>query len=201
MATIVVYKLDEIKKYYREGMSVREISNKLKTPFNATFYFFRKYKISRRSPKDNNAIQFAKKPLSFKIKSQLSLEEEKLKIAAIMLYWGEGSKRGHTVDLANSDIAVVEIFLKFLRQICKVDEERLRVYTYCYGNQNLDSILGYWSGITKIPLSQFSKPYIREDYSNKVSRQMKYGMIHIRYNDKKLLSYILEEIEKYRNNL
>jgi len=32
----------------------------------------------------------------------------------------------------------------------------------------------------------------------KAGRQMENGMIHIRYHDKKLLDYLLEEIEKYK---
>ncbi len=198
MATINNNNLEEIKKYYQDGFSVREISEKIKAPFNATFYFLRKHKIPRRTAKESNALQFAKKPLSFKIKNKLSVSEEKLKVASLMLYWGEGAKRGHTVDLANSDVIMIKIFLKFLRSICQVNESRLRVYTYCYSNQNIDKILNYWSVVTKIPLIQFSQPYIRNDYAMKVGRQMEYGMIHIRYNDKKLLNYILEEIENYQ---
>jgi hypothetical protein len=198
MANINNDKLEEIKGYYQDGFSVREISEKIQAPFNATFYFLRKHKIPRRTARESNALQFAKKQLSFSIKENLSVEEEKLKIAALMLYWGEGAKRGHTVDLANSDISVIKIFLRFLREICRVDESRLRVYTYCYINQNIDKILEYWSIVTKISKNQFSQPYIRNDFSMKAGRQMEFGMIHIRYNDKKLLNYILKEIEDYR---
>lgn len=201
MATINDNKLELIKRLYSEGLSVREVSERINAPLNATFYFLRKHKILRRSARESNALQFEKQPLSFKIKSKLSIKEEKLKVAALMLYWGEGSKRGHVVDLANSDFAVVKIFLKFLREICLVDEKRLRVYTYCYSNQDLDSILAYWSKITKIPLLQFSKPYIRTDYKMKSGRQMEYGMIHVRYSDKKLLNYVLEEINRYEKEL
>ena len=198
MATINDDNLEKIKKLYTEGLSVREISETLKTPFNATFYFLRKHKIARRTAQASNALQFAKQPLSFKIKSNLSTKEEKLKVAALMLYWGEGAKRGHVVDLANSDCAVIKIFLLFLREICRIDEKRLRVYTYCYSNQNLDGILRYWSKITKVSLKQFTRPYIRTDYEMKNGRQMQHGMIHIRYNDKKFLEYLLQEIESYK---
>jgi len=201
MATISDTKLNLIKNYYQNGFSVREIADKLGTPFNATFYFLRKHKIPRRSARDSNALKFEKKPLSFKIKSKLSISEEKLKIAALMLYWGEGAKRGHMVDLANCDEAVIMFFLRFLREICQVDENRLRVYTYCYSNQNIEEILKYWMDVTKIFKSQFNKPYIRTDFSMKAGRQMQYGMIHIRYSDKRLLSYIIEEIEKYKKEL
>lgn len=201
MATINKDKLDIIKKYYQSGLSVREIADKLGTPFNATFYFLRKHKIPRRSAQESNAILFEKKPLSYKIKKKLSAGEEKLKVAALMLYWGEGSKRSSMVDLANCDPAVIKIFLRFLREICRVDEKRLRVYVYCYSNQDPDSISRYWSGVAKIPLDQFMKPYVRTDYAMKAGRQMANGLMHVRYSDKKLMRYILEEIEKYKSEL
>ena len=201
MATISDNKLGLIKKYYQGGLSVREIAGKLGTPFNATFYFLRKHKIQRRTIQESNALQFAKKPLSFKIKNRLSAREEKLKVAALMLYWGEGAKRGKVVDLANSDTAIVRIFLHFLRRICKVDENRLKAYIYCYSNQNLEEIKRYWLDNTLIPAEQFSRPYIRTDFAMKAGRQMENGLIHIRYCDKKLLIYILNEIEQYKNEL
>jgi hypothetical protein len=200
MTTINDNNLKLIKKLYSEGLSVREVSESINAPLNATFYFFRKHKIIRRSAQDSNSLRFEKKPLSFRIKNNLSNEEEKLKIAGLMLYWGEGSKRGKSVDLANSDSTMIKIFLRFLREICVIEEKRLRVYTYCYSNQDLNCLLNYWSKITKIPLSQFSKPYVRNDYKMVAGRQMEYGMIHIRYSDKKLLNYLLKEINKYQQD-
>ena len=201
MATISNDKLDFIKKHYQDGLSVREIADKLGTPFNATFYFLRKHKIPRRTAQESNALLFAKKPLSYKIKRKLSASEEKLKVAALMLYWGEGAKRGKVVDLANSDTEMVRIFLNFLRNICRVDESRLKAYIYCYGNQDLNKIKKHWLDNTLIPAGQFSQPYIRSDFAMKAGRQMENGLIHIRYCDKKLLIYILDEIERYKNEL
>jgi len=198
MPTINIDKLKEIKEYYQQGLSLREISEKIRESLDATVYFFRKHKIPRRTARENNALQFAKKPLSFKIKTRLSFKEEKLKIAALMLYYGEGAKRGHVVDLANSDSSIIRIFLQFLRKICQVDQKRLKVYVYCHSNQKVADIIKYWSMVTKIHASQFSKPYIRKDYSMKAGRQMVNGLVHIRYNDKKLLIYILREIENYK---
>ena len=81
--------------------------------------------------------------------------------------------------------------------ICGVDEKRLRMYLYCYANQDVEKIKKFWSKMTKISFSQITKPYIRQDYSLKRNREMKYGLIHIRYADKKLVRLILEWIDKY----
>ena len=109
------------------------------------------------------------------------------------LYWAEGSKSLNgfsSVDFCNSDSRMIRLFLEFLRKICGVDEERLRVHLYCYADQDIAEIKKYWANLTKIPLSQFVKPYIRKDFSIEKKREMKYGLAHIRYSDKKLLLQI-----------
>ena len=116
-----------------------------------------------------------------------------------MLYLAEGAKGRATVDFANSDPYTIKIFLEFLRKICGISEQRLRVYIYAYSYHNIDEIKQYWSNVAKIPQSQFTKPYIRKGNPNLSGRKMTYGLIHIRYNDKRLLQQILKWIEQYVN--
>ena len=117
-----------------------------------------------------------------------------------MLYWAEGSTAGDmTVDFANSDKDMIALFLKFLRKVCGIDEDRLRVYSYFYANQNISKNINFWSKVTKIDKKQFTKPYIREDYDKNKTQKMPYGLIHIRYSDKKLLNLIKNWINGYRN--
>lgn len=203
MASIKQNYLSQIKYLYlKKGWSAREIAEKLNVNMDAVYYFFRKNNIPRRNQSEQSKILFERKPLSFSVKKNLSVKEQKLKITGIMLYWAEGSKgsptmRNWTVDFANSDPKMIKIFLRFLRKICRVDEKRLRAYLYCYSNQNVDDLKKYWSQITKISLSQFTKPYVRQDFSLKSGRVMKYGLIHIRYADKKLLKLIMDWINEY----
>ena len=199
MANLPVGKLKYL--YYQKGYSAREVGEELGVSMDVVYKFMRKQGLRRRDLYEMNRVLFARKPLSFKIKENLTSREEKLKIAGIMLYWAEGAKtlkpgRG-VVDLTNSDPEMVKLFLKFLREICGVDEKRLRVQLYCYTNQDLEKIKQYWTMTTHIPLSQFIKPYVREDYSLKCKREMKYGLVHIRYSDKKLLGLILNWINEF----
>ena len=125
------------------------------------------------------------------------MAQHRLKIAGIMLYWAEGTQDGCTVDLANSNPWIIKVFLKFLREICGVDERRLRVYLYAYEYQNIEELKGYWAKVTGINIDRFTKPYIRQGNINKSGRKMHYGLVHIRYNDKKLLGIIRNWINKY----
>jgi hypothetical protein len=190
--------IDLVKKlYYEEKLSAREIGKKLNVTPWVIFKFMNKYGLERRNAHDTNLIKFQKKPLSFLAKDNLTQSEEKLRIAGLMLYWAEGSKTNNTVDLANSNPNIIKLFLRFLRTICGIDKKRLRVYLYCYKNQDVDAIKNYWSCLTKIPLEQFSKPYVRSDFKPEKSGKMKYGLAHVRYHDKKLLEQINQWIEEY----
>lgn len=92
---------------------------------------------------------------------------------------------------------MILIFLRFLRDICGIDESKLRVYLYCYADQKIGRLISFWSKITGIPSSQFTKPYVRNDFNPQKSGKMKYGLLHIRYGDKKLLDLIRRWIEDH----
>ncbi len=108
------------------------------------------------------------------------------------MYWCEGSKRGDgkTVDFANSDPTLIILFLKFLRSLLHVQEKKLRCYLYCFANQDTDNLIDYWSSLIEIRKDQFTKPYVRGVYNPSKEGRMPYGLLHIRYADKKLLSFI-----------
>jgi hypothetical protein len=199
MATINQGRLKEVRALYREGNSAREIATRLNVPLDAVYYFLRKNKIPRRTPGENNALLFYKKSPSFKIKKNLSVKERLLKIAGLMLYWGEGSQwPGETiVDFANSNPDMIKIFLDFLRNVCAINNNKLRAYLYCYSNQDLNKLINFWIRTTKIPREQFTKPYIRNDFQDGKSTKMKFGLLHVRYNDKKLLLLIKKWIKEF----
>lgn len=187
------------KLYHKEGLSTIKIAKKLGVSVWVVLGFMRRNKIIRRTFKEANAVYFSKQPISFLLKKKLNIQEEKIKAAGVFLYWGEGAQyqgKNCSVDLANSNPEMIEVFLIFLRKICGVDERKLRVFMYCYSNQNVDNLMKYWHDVTSIPLSQFTKPYIRKDFQEH-GRKMEHGLIHIRYADKKLLIQIDAWIKEY----
>jgi len=198
--------VEQVKElYYQKGHSARQVGEFLGRSTSNIYKFMKRQGLARRSAAETNNVAYTKQEPSFVLKKHLTQEEEKLKVAGIMLYWAEGYKnlgkkvRGGTIDLGNSDPKMIQLFLKFLREICGVDESRLRIRLYCYANQNIDSLKDYWSTITIIPLKQFTKPYIREDFSPDKIDKMKYGLAHIVYSDKKLFYQIKNWIEQYLN--
>lgn len=201
MTTLSDEHLETVKeKYYVEKLSMYEISAFLNVSADAVLYFMRKHKLKRRTHSENNVIKFARKPASYFAVEQLNTNQELLKQGAVIMYWCEGGKADslNGVDFANSDPCMILIFLRFLREICRVREDRLRVYLYCYSNQDPNGLLKYWSRLTNIPTTQFTKPYIRSDFNPAKTGKMSKGMVHIRYSDKKLLIQMLQWIEEYK---
>ena len=88
-----------------------------------------------------------------------SVSERDLLIAGIALYAGEGDKRDGAVALANSDPCMIALFCEWLRRFFDVDESRLRVHLYLHQGLDLSSAIRFWSEVTGVPESQFTKPY------------------------------------------
>lgn len=201
MATISEKNKHLVKElYYKDFLSARQIAERLGVSIDAVYYFMRAHGFKRRGFSEESRRRFEKKELSFSVNNKLSLEEERLKIIGTILYWGEGYKtsKSNGIDFTNSDPKMITIFVKFLRKICGTDESRLRVLLYCYSNQNTNKLIDFWSNATKIPKRQFSKPYIKFS-DNMANNKMPYGLVHIRYYDKKLLLLIKKWIDEYKN--
>lgn len=202
MAIIKEYQYKDIKKMYSEEKTMLEISKHFNVSINAIVYAMRKANIPRRSMSKVQEVRFKRKPSSFHVREIKSEKEKRIILSGLMLYWAEGYKtpKSNCVDFANSDPCMIFAFVKFLKTCYVLDEKRLRIQLYCHSNQNIEKLINFWSKLTNIPEKQFSKPYIRKDFDvNK--RQMQYGLIHVRYSDKKLIFDILSRIDNLKKEL
>lgn len=190
---------EEAARLYRSGLSAQQVADHFKVSLDASYYALRHLKVKRRTAKETNQIRFEAKPLSYNLKEKLTKAEERLKFAAMMLYWAEGYKVGkNTIDFANSDPQMALIFKCFLSRICRVDEKRIRGHIYCYEGQDVKEVTRYWSRLLLIPEKQFTKPYVKKATAlGPRGPRMLHGLVHIVYCDKKLLRQILKWIEEY----
>lgn len=189
------------KMYYGEGLSCREIGEKTNKTVWQIISLMRKNNCQLRSSAETQKIQFLKKPLTFTKPKNLNQVDQQLHIAGLMLYWAEGNKTNTTVDLSNSDSKIILLFLKMLRKIYKINENKIRVLIYCYANQNQNKLMNYWSKKLEVPIKQFIKPYVRKDFQKNKKHKMPYGLVHIRYHDKRLLMKIFKEIDIISDSL
>lgn len=180
-----------VRELYQSGLTGPEISLRIKISVKQVYDSLRRQNIPRKDIAEQNKLRFKRSPLSFSFKKdKFSTKERDLLVAGVMLYYGEGAKTGNTVDFANSDPMLLDIFLKFLKNICGVDNKKLRFYLYCFSDQNSKSLIKFWCSHLGVQQGQFTKPYIRSTL-NKGKRTMTNGVLHIRYSDKRLLEKIL----------
>lgn len=181
--------------YLKQEMSAADIRKELGFSLKIIYSSLLRQNIARRTSAATNNIRFLKSPLTYDFKKDFSAKERQLLTAALMLYVGEGAKTGHTVDFTNSNAQALKIFMRFLRDICRVQESKLRIYIYCYKQHDVKALIEYWADQLRVPKSAFTKPYVRNRGKNS-ERICENGVVHIRYNDKRLLEKILFLCEK-----
>ena len=86
------------------------------------------------------------------------LSERDLLIAGTALYAGEGFKT-RQVGMANTNPAVLRLFVTWLRRCFDIDESRLKVALYLHEGLDLDAATAFWSSLLDIPEERFLKPY------------------------------------------
>ena len=188
-----------VARLYQSGLPMRVVAEKYAVSIDAVTYVLRKLNIPRRSLIEANRLAYKAKKPSFLLRKRNKFSRE-MDIAGAMLYWAEGYKtvNAMNIDFANSDPEMAELFMKFLYTRYILDPNKLRLRLYCYSDQNISSIIKFWSKKLRVPISQFSKPYVRTDF--KIGgKKLLYGVIHICYFDKKLLIDVLNLIDFYKS--
>ena len=133
-----------------------------------------------------------------------SLTKKELFYIGIALYWAEGYKRpilkngrestAHPIALTNSDANLIKIFIKFLREICNVPQEKIKANLRIFKHINVKNALSYWSKETGIPKENFSKTYIgtsRSSMNKRPFNRLPFGIIQIRINNTRLFHHII----------
>jgi transcriptional regulator with XRE-family HTH domain len=87
------------------------------------------------------------------------LSEREFLVAGVALYAGEGAKTDGTLKFANTDPRMILFFVTWLRRFYEPDETRLRMRLYLHEGLDIEKASRFWSDLTEIPRSQFTKPY------------------------------------------
>ena len=84
-----------------------------------------------------------------------------LTIAALCLFWGEGSKTGSRFTFINSDPGMIKIMKSFLTDILHVEENRIRatIQINHIHQPRIKEITSFWSKHLGLPLKYFKKPH------------------------------------------
>lgn len=182
------------QEYIEKKKSMQEIADGLGVSLHAVRYWMEKHGIKTRNCSEAVYIKWNPNGDPFKIKTILSEKEKMLFAVTIGLYLGEGKKYRKCASLAlgNTDPLIIRTFLKFLREICGVEERKIKAELNIYNDVSLKKAMEYWSLVTQLPLSQFSRPIVREAREKGTYKHWsRYGTLTIIVSNKKLYEKVM----------
>lgn len=113
------------------------------------------------------------------------LSKRDLFLSGVSIYWSEGYTHSSNdqVGFTNSDPKMILFMLKWFKEICKVTEDKfsLQIRINEIHKNRVKEIENYWSKLTGIPLSQFTKTILIKAKSKKIypNHNTYYGTIRI----------------------
>lgn len=128
--------------------------------------------------------------------------DNQLHAIGCMLYWAEGAKSRTKCSFTNSDVNMMKLFIKFIREIFFVPNDKIIIMVNCYINNGLsiDDIENYW--LQELQLQKLS---VRKHTINikpissqgKKKNLLPYGVCTIRIYDTKIVQHIYGAIQEY----
>lgn len=103
------------------------------------------------------------------------LKYNPLFIAGLMLYWGEGDKlTKYSTAITNTDPDLIRLYVLFLKNACRIPEEKIKAHVLIYPDLNEENCRKYWARESGIKLSHFTKS--TTILGRHKTRRIKYGV-------------------------
>lgn len=181
---------------------MKEIANDFGVPEKRILYWMQKHNIKRRCWSEATYVKRNPGGDPFRIKERLTEEERALFYIVVGLYLGEGAKYENCagVALGNTDPLIIRMFLKFLKEICGVEERKIKLELNIYNDVKLETALEYWSLVTELPFPNFVKPVVREARKGNYKHWSRFGTLTVIVRNRKLLRKMLGWCERYRSH-
>lgn len=115
------------------------------------------------------------------------ISRRELWLLGIMAYWCEGSKQkanniSGRVIFANSDPFLIKLFVKWIKEICKVSENRLVYTLYIHETGNLDASFNFWSKVLGVNKDYFAKTVLKKhniSTNRKYDNDLYFGLLRV----------------------
>lgn len=87
------------------------------------------------------------------------------------------------IEFTNSDPVLIKLFLKFLRTVIGIKEDKLKAQLFIHSDLDREKVERKWSRISDINLGNFNKTIVLKSKGFGV-RLSRYGTLKIRYHSK-----------------
>lgn len=201
-----------------KGFSFREISDKLGISKSTASLWLRSVKLSKNAKerihklsvdgrnrgKDSVKRRIADEDRKILSKAKNSIARcyllrNDLKIVCALLYWCEGGKTEKSqLTFINADPKLVKYFIDTFRKAFDVDESRFRALIHLHDYHNVDEQTKFWSEVTRIPKTQFTKPYNKPNTGKRIKKDYQ-GCISVRYHGREIrqeMLFLIKEISQ-----
>lgn len=164
------------------GKSYKEISNELRIPKSTLSEWFGGSVWSQKIKENLNCVAQANSTVRIielnnirgehleKLYTQarlealedfMALKHHPTFVAGVMLYWGEGDKASlHRVSLTNTDPAMIKIFMIFLKEVCGISDEKIKVWLLLYPDLQESDCKEYWAREAGLQNITFNKSIV-----------------------------------------
>ena len=174
-----------------------EVASRLRTTHATVFYWLKKFGIPRRSWSDSAYVKLNPYGDPFAIPTRFSRRQRELLMAGILLHWAEGAKGRSRARLVNLDHRMLQIFLRFLREVCHIDENRLSLYVRVHQRFSLTAAQRHWVRLLRLPTAQvFVYPHT-DQRSHVKKRWSPYGIATLEFHSTKLKQWLDRVTEQY----
>ena len=133
--------------------------------------------------------------------SAINFNKQICKLLCSIFIWTEGSKLyGSYVGFMNSDPVMISTFLTLFRKSFVLDETKFRCLVHIHEYHQDQETKKFWSKVTKIPINQFSKSYLKP-HTKKRIREGYSGSLSIRYYDYKIALQLKATYNQFAQSL
>jgi len=112
------------------------------------------------------------------------LSDREFLAAGAALYWGEGSRKRRDVKINNSDPDMIKFMIEWFRRFWDIKKDRITLYVTInkIHKNRVQEVENYWSRVTKISKSQFTKTVLitAKNKKNYKNFPIHYGTLTIR---------------------
>lgn len=110
-----------------------------------------------------------------------NVSQRDLWMIGLGVWLGEGSKTVEQIRLANSDPAVIKLWLRWLREVCELKDANITARMHLYLDGDEQVCMQYWQAVTGLHTSAFRKTQFDTRSSKATGKKGKlpYGTLHI----------------------
>lgn len=209
----------EAIKLRQEGLSLKEISDKINVAKSSVSLWVKDLELSSKAKKiiaskltegQKRAVEahreitrqkevFAKS-YALNLVSKIKINKDLAQLVCALLYACEGSKGPKsTLSFTNSDPKMIAVFLKMLRAGFDIDERKFHLCVHLHDYHNEEKQLNFWSKTARIPRERFMRPY-RKPHTGVNRKEGYQGCVCINYYDNSLRRKLLAIADQFIYN-